>query len=283
MNCQSGTACTAEVLIDTAARLPASPQVLAELNELLLAPHLQLEDVVALLRRDSPLAGSVVRVANSALYGGPRVGSIEDAVSRVGLDEVFRAVSLATTMRCAEVALPCYGIPQARLGRNMLLHALAVESLATLTGLDARVAYTTGLLRPLGLMVINQHLRNRGDGLRPVTNSRDLLAMEREWVGRTNPEVAALVLAHWHFVPEVVAAVREQYLLSGWQEASRLGVALHVAGAMVVALGAALKPEQDLWIANPAKLAWLGLAEEQLLAAQEQTRQQYERLRCTIE
>jgi HD-like signal output (HDOD) protein len=283
MSCEPGTACTAEVLIETASRLPASPQVLAELNELLLDPHLRVDDVVALLRRDTQLGGSVVKVANSVLYSGPRVGSIEDAVLRVGMNEVFQAVSLATTVRCAEMALPCYGLPAGRLSRTMLLHALATESLAALTGLDPRVAYTTGLLRPLGLMVINQLMRPRCDTLRPATNSRDLLAAEREWVGRTNPEVAALVLEHWNFSPEVVSGVREHYLLAGWQEASRLAIALNVAGAMVMALGAALKPERDLWMPNPAKLAALGLDEEQLLAAQERTRLEYDRLRCTLE
>jgi hypothetical protein len=80
----------------------------------------------------------------------------------------------------------------------------------------------------------------------------------------------------------IVQAVRDHYLLNGWQAASRLSVALNLAGAIAAALGGALRPEQDLWLANPAKLAAIGLTEEEFLAAQERTTDEYQRLRPVL-
>ncbi len=283
MSIESGNTVAAEVLVETASHLPASPQVLAELNELLLDPHLRLDDVVALLRRDAALAWAVVKVANSPLFPGARAVSVDDAVSRIGLTEVFRAVSLATTARYAAITLPCYGVIAGRLGKNALLHALAAQALAPMAGIEASAAYTAGLVRSLGLMVINQLVRDRCDPTRPVLHSRDLLQAEREWVGMNNGEVAATVLEHWRFAPEITQAIREHYLLQGWQNSTRLAVVLNVAGAITVALGGALRAEQDVWIANPAKLAWLGVTEEQLLAAQESVQEQFKGMRFAVE
>jgi HD-like signal output (HDOD) protein len=276
-------ACSRETFVETAARLPAAPQVLAEIYELLLDPHLQLEDIVEVIRRDAALAAGVVRIANSAIYFGGRVGSIEDAVARLGLAEVYRAVGLATTARFAALALPCYGVSPGRVGVTALLHALAAEAIAPFVGLDPLISYTTGLLRPMGLMVIDQLVRARGEVGSVVTDSSELLATERNWVGTTNPEVAALVLESWRVAPDVVNAVRGQYLLNGLDSAPRLAVALNLAGAMVAALNGALKAEMDFWIPNPAKLQRLGLTEEQLLCAQEHTQQRFEHLRVALD
>ncbi len=260
----------------TAAKLPASPAILAEFNELTLDPHMVIEEATALLRRDSTLAGDVVRVSNSPVYGGDRISAVEDAVARVGLKEVYRLVSLATTARLAELAMPTYGVFVGRLAKSTLLHGVAAEAIATECGLDCRAAYTAALVRMLGMRVIDATLRNC-DWVAPASTS-DMLGWEREKIGRANPEVAELVLRKWRFGEDVVEAVREQYLEEGPDQASLMAIVLNLAGTFVVRAEAAVAGEAPLWTKTPEKLAIIGLSEAKFESLQDPIQQEYERL-----
>jgi HD-like signal output (HDOD) protein len=258
-------------MLAAAQHLPSAPQVLAELNEMLLDPHLQLDDVVRILRRDATLASAIVRVANSALYAGTeRVASIEDAVARLGLAEVFRATGLAVTAQYAGLALPTYGVAPGGVAKMALFHAIAMESLAPFVGEDPLVAYMTGLMRPLGLMVIDRVLRDHEIETRVPTSPEERVQAEVERVGLTSPDVAALVLEVWKFTPEVVAAVRQQHLPAGI-EPSRLAVLLNVTGGIVEQMGAALESEARCWELTEEKLTRLALTREQVDFARDHT------------
>jgi HD-like signal output (HDOD) protein len=276
------TAGSEKVIQEAAERLPGSWSLLAQLGAALRDAPRREQEIRDALRQDSALAGAVVQVANRGAFPGPRVATVDEVVARVGVRELPRVVGLAALVRSSALALPCYGVPGGALSRSCLLHALALESLAPAIAVDQPTAFLTALLRPLGLIVINQAMRAQCDTTRFLARSRDLLAMEREWVGRTNPEVAALVLERGQVAPVIVQAVRDHYLLNGWQAASRLSVALNLAGAIAAALGGALRPERDLWLANPSKLAAIGLTEEEFLAAQERTTDEYQRLRPVL-
>jgi HD-like signal output (HDOD) protein len=221
-----------------------------------------IDEATALLRRDSTLAASVLRVSNSPVYGGDRISAVEDAVARVGLKEVYRLVSLATTARLAELALPVYGVFVGRLAKTTLLHGIAAEHVAGACGLDKRVAYTAALVRTLGMRVLD-FVARECDWIAPAANS-DLLGWERSTLGNTNPEVAELVLREWRFGEEVIEAVRFQYLETGQEDAPLMAIVLNVAGQFVVQGEAAIAGEVPYWKSAPEKLEVLGLTPEKL-------------------
>lgn len=265
-----------EKFISTAAKLPASPAILAEFNELTLDPHMVIDEATALLRRDSTLAAGVVRVSNSPVYGGDRLNAVEDAVARVGLKEVYRLVSLATTARLAELALPTYGVFVGRLAKSTLLHGIAAEAIAEACGLDRRAAYTASLVRMLGMRLIDVMVRH-ADWV-SIAPRENLLGWERDNLGRSNPEVAEVVLRHWRFGEDVVDAVRDQYLEDGADQASLLAIVLNLAGSFVVRANTAVAAEELLWTVTPEKLAALGLDAVKLAALQDPIDREYEHL-----
>lgn len=249
-----------ETLLRAAAKLPASPGILAEFNEFTLDPHMVIDEATALLRRDSTLAASVVRVSNSPVYGGDRISAVEDAVARVGLREVYRMVSLATTARLAEMAMPTYGVFAGRLAKTTLLHGVAAEVIAGECGLDRRVAYTSALVRSIGMRIIDWVTREC-DWIAPAS-ATDLLGWERATLGFTNPQVAELVLRDWRFGEDVLDAVRGQYLEGGLRETPLMGIVLNVAGALGVRGEAAIAGEIPYWELTEEKLAALELSRD---------------------
>ena len=201
---------------------------------------------------------------------------MEDAVARVGLREVYRLVSLATTARLAEMAMPVYGVYVGRLAKSTLLHGVAAEAIATECGLDRRVAYTGALVRMLGMRVIDVASR-QSDWISPASIS-NLTGWERATVGRTNPEVAEAVLRQWRFGEDIVQAVRDQYLEDGVDQAALMAVVLNVAGSFVVGAEAAVSGEVPMWRVTPEKLAALELSPEKLDDLRTSILAEYERL-----
>ena len=159
-----------EKVVEAACALPAAPQVLRSLCLLLSDVNADLERVANQIRVDSVLAARVIRISNSAYFGsGARSSSVDEAVNRVGLGEIIRLVGVATVTRMVDRELACYGVTAERLRETLLMHALASEALARHTDVEPHTAYTAGLLRALGLMVLERVARD-WTGKKPVTD-----------------------------------------------------------------------------------------------------------------
>lgn len=260
-------ALTRDVILAHARTLPAAPQVLAGLCELLQDINASLDQIATQIRRDPALAVRVIRVSNSAVYGGGgRIGSVDEAVNRVGFGEMMRLVGAATAAGLVDRSLVNYGIEAELLRESLLMHALASEALADHTGVDPRTAYAGGLLRALGMMVIDRAARGRmepGKGFDPGRFTT-YTAWEMARFGRGSMEVAALVLDEWRFPSEIVSAMQEHLSIAGGvDEGDPLAGVIHLAGGIVAEHGLALPGEREHWSVTPEKLAALSLDEEQ--------------------
>ena len=200
-----------EKILQIARSLPADLGVLSKLGEMLQDINSELDQVAGLLRRDVALAARIVRISNSPMFGGGgSIASIEEAVNRVGFSEILKLVGTATAARFTERALEQYDISAQKLRNNMLYGALACEALARASGADTRVAYTAGLLRPLGLRVLDRAGRGQlGFHQRySAAHWPSYSAWEGSIFGVDNCEVAALILDEWRFPPELSQAIR---------------------------------------------------------------------------
>src|SRR5688572_25217922 len=151
-----------EKLLQVARTLPADLNVLSQLGEMLQDVNSELDQVAELLRRDVALATRIVRISNSPMFsGGGQIASTEEAVNRVGFSEILKLVGTATAARMTERNIEYYGISAETLRENMLFGAFAAEALARAAGMDARVAYTAGLMRTLGVMVLDRACRGQ--------------------------------------------------------------------------------------------------------------------------
>ena len=273
-----------ETVFFHARKLPSAPQVLASLCELLQDVNVNLDRIAMEIRVDPTLAARVIRMSNSAVFGvGQRVGSVDEAVNRVGLGEVMRLVGAATVAALVERSLTCYGVADDRFRESLLLHALAGEALAAYTDLDPRVAYSAGLLRGIGMMVLDRAGRARQpapafDGARYPGYSE----WERAAFGISAVDATALVLDDWRFPSDFVAAIENQRLLTPASFRNRFACLLNVAGAIVAECGYAFPGEAADWVLSPRKLAGVGINDDQYRCAVVQARALFERQRKAL-
>ncbi len=276
-----------EKLLKIAQQMPASARVLAQLGQLLMDVNSGLEEIARLLKRDTALAARVIRISNSAAYGtGGGIASIEDAVGRVGFAEVYRLTGFASAAQVFDHDLPAYGITGSVLRSNTLLTALAVESLAKRTTVDSRAAYTAGLMRSVGKVVLDKlGKQSLGYGQDFVRSGQgDVLQWEQAVFGVSNAQAGEAVLASWNFPASVFIPVREQHLAVKVPDAHvRAVTLLNLAAGIAADAGYVLPGEAGYWEATPDKLKVTGLSTSLLQDCAEEAREAFAQIKDSLE
>jgi HD-like signal output (HDOD) protein len=251
-----------------AQQLPASPQVLALLNDLLVDVNSGLDEIADLLRRDTALAARIIRISNSVAYGSAGgIASIEEAVNRVGFSEVYRLTGLAAVAHMVDRNLSFYGLTAAQLRNNTLIVAFAMDSLAKSAGVDARVAYTAGLMRLVGKLVLDHYAKSVSAPQEHYSRSGlgGLLEWELALFGCTNADADAIVMAAWHFPLSIIEPLRQHYFSQKPTGAhARTACLLNIACGVATELGFGLPGEEKYWECTEAKLELAGLLDHQV-------------------
>lgn len=260
-------------LLQLAQQLPASTQILLKISMLVDDLNCTLEELAQHIRRDATLAARVIRISNSAAYGGESpVGSVEEAVGRVGFSEVHRLTGLAVAAQLGDEHLPFYGHNGAQLRDNTLLTALVVEELARHARQDPRTAYAAALLRSMGKLVLDRYVKKHLSPMQHYSRSGvpTLLTWEENILHCENASVAATILESWHFPPAITEPVKHQYHPERADDAYRqTALLLNIASGIAADLGFSLPGESNYWEPTPEKISTAGLSGVDLASAGE--------------
>jgi HD-like signal output (HDOD) protein len=210
----SSSALTPDDIVRELKALPSAPRVLPRLKRLLGDPNSSMHEIVSLVRLDPAIAARVLQVANSAYFSkGVRCLTVEEAVHRVGYDEVYELVSYAVAAQVLVRPLSAYEVDADELWRMSVACALAAELIAERSGQDRDVAYTIGLLHSLGMVAIDEWAARLGRTLSLPSAGfpREATSSERVQLGFTHAETGAALLHSWDFPATMVDPVRHQY------------------------------------------------------------------------
>lgn len=263
-----------DTIVSLGTRLPPSLGVFGRLQALLEDANTDLDDIVELVRIDPALTFQVIKLANSALYGlRTRCESLDEAVARVGFGDIHQIVGLAVARQSFQGELLVYDIAGGRLWENAVAAGTICAALAELAGADARAAYSTGLLRSVGKVVLNNYapqLRYPGEDVAP-----DVSAWEKHQHGQTAAEVAGVLLDHWRFAPDMVGAVTRHRQPSEAPEFSAAAARLHLALGWIVEWGCQLPGESTGWTRDAGMFERAGVSEDFVEDAVARARQQF--------
>jgi HD-like signal output (HDOD) protein len=212
--------------------LPSAPRILPRLKNLLTDTNSSMSEVVALVRLDPGIAARVLQIGNSAYYShGTRCYTVDEAVHRVGYDQVFELVAHAVASQVLVRPLTSYGIEADELWRMSVACALAAERLAGRMEIDGDIAYTVGLLHGVGMVAIDEWAFHQQQPLnfKPGALPLETCEQEREALGFHNAEAGAALLRLWEFPPVMSEPVRWQYLPRGTAAHFQLACLLHLA------------------------------------------------------
>lgn len=267
-----------EHILRLAQKLPTSPQIFAKLCVLLDDLNSDPGRVVDLIGVDTGLTSRVLRLSNSVFFRGSlAVENLEEAINRVGFREVHKIVGIAMTEQAFKDGLPAYHLNAKQIFENSVVTALAMELIAGQAGEDEHEAYTVGLLRQIGKLVLGRILEKE----RPGTSSPmvgDISAWENAEFNVTSHETTAIVLESWKLPPTVCMGIRHHHKPETYDKEGPLGAITHLGCWITEQLGKGLPVEGPLWAPTPERLARAGVNEAFLRECVGQTQVAYDDL-----
>ncbi|AOS43811.1 HDOD domain protein [Lacunisphaera limnophila] len=265
-----------DTIITLGSKLPPALGIFGRLRGLLDQADGDLDEIVELLRVDPALTFQIIKLSNSAMYGlRSRSQSLDEAVARVGFGEIHQLVGLIVSRQVFQGDLMLYGIPAGRLWENAVAVGSLASAFAERAGGNAPAAYSAGLLRNLGKIILNNHsggVTYPGEEAQP-----DVFGWEKAMHGTTAPEATAVLLDHWRFPVEIAGAVCTHPQPESAGEFSAGAATLHLACSFAATWGCALPGEVTRWRRDADLLAQVGIDPDLLEGAEADARRQFAR------
>jgi HD-like signal output (HDOD) protein len=206
------TAAYRDTLLLRASALPPFSPILNRLLASLAREDVQFSDISELIEKDTVLAGNLLRLVNSALYGlAGTVNSVRHALAIVGLEKMRNMVLTMSFARMWRRDVAVAGWSPARFNLHSTATAILADLLAQHVSTDyAEGAFTAGLFHDFGQLLLATVLPREFDGIRSclMEECSNPEECERETFGITHPELAAAALEGWHLPEAIVRAVR---------------------------------------------------------------------------
>jgi len=268
-----------EHILRLAQKLPTSPQIFAKLCVLLDDLNSDPGRVVDLIGVDTGLTARVLRLSNSVFFRGSlSVESLDEAINRVGFREVHKIVGIAMTEQAFKDGLPAYHLSAMQIFDNSVVTALAMESIAGQAGEDEHEAYTVGLLRQIGKLVLGRILEKERPGtMSPMTG--DIAVWEKAEFNITSHETTAIILEAWKLPLSVCNGIRHHHKPETYEKDGPLGAIMHLGCWVAEKIGKGLSAESAIWEPIPERLARAGVTDEFMRECVERTQVAFDDLR----
>jgi HD-like signal output (HDOD) protein len=194
--------------------LPALPEVLARMQEILEGEQIDIDEVVDPMRSEPALVGQVLKMVNSAYYGLPReVGDVKYAIAFLGFSEIHR-IMLSFTIARAFVT------DQKEALKELWFHsfhtALCAEHVMKkdATGRHTPDAWSAALLHDVGKLVYLKFFPQHFLAMREYARANGCLfsAAEMEFDLPASAYLGTLLCDHWR-LPLVVRDSCESHTL----------------------------------------------------------------------
>lgn len=196
------------------------PDTAMQLIGLLNDPDVSLRRVADIAVRDVGISASLLRMANSPLFGlRGKVGSISDAIRVIGTAQARLLVLASGVSHVGQRELPLYGLEAGAFIKHSELVATLTMTIAHEAGYsNIGLAYSAGLLHDLGKVVLNGLAQQRfgRDETASLTSQmgahRGLLETEFALFGGDHTQVGHQICGLWSLPQELAVSIDGHHL-----------------------------------------------------------------------
>jgi len=208
-------------------QLPPFSPILGKLVATLAHEDVSFQQVATQIEKDTVLAGTVLRMVNSAMYGRRgTISSVRHAVALIGLDRLRNTALSLSISQLWSRARAARRWPGSRFNLHGVATAILADTIAQNTQVHyAEGAFVAGLLHDVGKLVIAVGLPIEFEQILDMVEStgRDMGECENEILGFGHAELSGAVLEKWNLPLEVQQAVTHHH------DAFRAGLPLPLA------------------------------------------------------
>ncbi|MBS1835215.1 MAG: HDOD domain-containing protein [Acidobacteria bacterium] len=201
----------------TLTELPPFSPILNRLLASLAQEDVSFSKIADLIEKDTVIAGNILRLVNSALYGRRgEINSVRSAVSLLGVIKLRNFVlGLSVSRMWSQVQWP-KSCSAARFNQ----HGVATAVLADLIAQQSVVeypegAFIAGLFHDIGKMLIALGMRREWDEIYSNYHKggTPLIECERQILGTTHAHLSGLAVSEWNLPEPIYRAVLQHHEL----------------------------------------------------------------------
>ena len=192
--------------------LPSLPLTVVALGEAVQDERCTVDRILGILSKDPPLSATLLRLANSVLYGGE--GSVMDlrtAVLRLGFDAMANLGTGAAVIRTLKGGSQ---LDATRLWQHSVAVGLTAKGVCVLAKRhgQAETAFLTGLLHDIGKIALDTCFPvDYTLVLQKVADGAFFVDAEHEVLGMDHAEAGSLLAAEWSFPQAIVDVIRDHH------------------------------------------------------------------------
>jgi HD-like signal output (HDOD) protein len=196
--------------LESLGQLPPFSPILNRLLASLAREDVSFVRIADLIEKDTVLAGNVLRLVNSALYGRrATVNSVRHAVSLLGINKLRNAtLGMSVTRMWNQVRTPS-GWSMGKFNLHSVGTAMLADVLSQAGDVDyAEGAFAAGLFHDLGRLLIAIGLPEEHDQITRLSSGGfSRYECEREVLGFTHAELSGDAMSVWNLPEEIRTAV----------------------------------------------------------------------------
>lgn len=187
-------------------QIPTLPDVYYRVKKVFEEPSLSIEYLADAIRLDQALTISLLRLANSPLFGfRQKISSISQAIMLIGLREVYSLVLSVSVMGLCPIdendekkSL----FPANEFWRHSLATAIAAKAIGTQMGENnSEELFVAGLIHDIGKLIEKIYMKDQFESLCQIAHEKNLslYEVEKEELGFTHAEVGQILTEAWRF------------------------------------------------------------------------------------
>jgi len=201
-----------EEILNRVRAVPALPKAAVDVIALLQNPEVSATELVEVMEYDPVLTSNILRVANSAFFGGPRsISTLREAIVRLGLNRIFQLAMTSAIAPYARKPIKGYDLAPGELLKHAVAVGIGTEQIAEALERPAPAyAFTAGLLHNLGKIVLGSFLETDAEQILAVAYDDGLSFQlaEQKVLGKDHAEVGAVLMESWNLPAILVNVVR---------------------------------------------------------------------------
>jgi HD-like signal output (HDOD) protein len=206
---------TLQEIVQKVEQLPQLPQVAMRVSQMLEDTNINAESLSSVIRLDPSFTSQVLRLCNSAAYGfSRRIATVKEAVAVLGFSTLRSMVYTIIAKASLDRPIPGYSLDEGDLWYNSLTCAFYAKHIGQREKLpDPEVAFTGGLLRDIGKIVLGEYVGvNYAEIERLITKERiDFLTAEDRVLGFNHCIVGTRVAERWNLPPLLTNVIRHHH------------------------------------------------------------------------
>lgn len=186
--------------------VPMLPKVASRVIHLTQDANSDAEDLARLIQSDQPLAGHVMRIANSAIYSpNSTLVSLQQAIARLGM-QIISDIALAASINSKMFNAPGYNGFIAQQLKFSLHCGVWAKEVARACRRNVEAAFLAGLLHDIGRPVAIQTVLDIAQYKSVKLSRHDLLSV----VATFDSELSVKVVRNWE-MPSIVCEIVEHF------------------------------------------------------------------------